>query len=82
MEEPVGVEETGGGVVALGTEPRPQPTDSEPGRGRESVDRVGELGQRYIPGLVLIGWGLTYPAETDGGSTEKNRDIENRMVEQ
>lgn len=51
------MEKIGGGVVALGAEPRPQPTEPEPGRDRLSVERVGELGQRKIPGLHLTGWG-------------------------
>lgn len=45
-----------GGVEALGAEPWPQPTEPEPGRDRVSVERVGELGQRKIPGLRLTGW--------------------------
>lgn len=48
--------EGGGGVVALGAE-------LSPGRDRVFVERVGELGQRKIPGLSLTGWGLSDPAE-------------------
>lgn len=51
------VEEGGGGVVALGAEPWPQPARPEPGRDRVSVERMGELGQRKIPGLRLSDWG-------------------------
>lgn len=50
----VGSEWTGdkrGDVAALGAEPFPQPTVPAPRR-----DRVGELGQRKIPGLCLSGW--------------------------
>lgn len=53
------MEEGGGGVVALGPGLWPQPTEPEPGRDRVSVERVGELGQRKIPGLHLNGWGST-----------------------
>lgn len=50
------VVEGGGGVVALAPEPGP-------GRDRVSVERVGELGQRKIPGLRLTGWGSTVQQE-------------------
>lgn len=38
-----------GGVPALGPEPEPE-------RERVLVERVGELGQRKIPGLRLTDW--------------------------
>lgn len=46
-----GTEEKRGDVAALGAELLPQPAVPAPGR-----DRVGELGQRKIPGLCLTGW--------------------------
>lgn len=50
-----------GDVAALWAELFPQPTEPAPGRDRVSVDRavvdrVGELGQRKIPGLCLTVW--------------------------
>lgn len=53
------MEEGGGGVVALGAEPWPQPTEPETGRDRVSVERMGELGQRKIPDLRLTSWGFS-----------------------
>lgn len=44
-------EDKRGDVAALGAELFPQPTVPAPER-----DRVGELGQRKIPGLCLTGW--------------------------
>lgn len=44
-------EDKRGDVAALGAGLFPQPTVPAPRR-----DRVGELGQRKIPGLCLTGW--------------------------
>lgn len=49
-------EDKWGDVAALEAELFPQPKEPAPGRDRVSVDRVGELGQRKIPGLCLTGW--------------------------
>lgn len=49
-------EDKWGDVAALEAELFPQPTEAAPGRDRVSVGRVGELGQRKIPGLCLTGW--------------------------
>lgn len=65
------MEKGGGGVAALGAETRPQPNDSEPGKDRVSVERVGELGQRKIPGLHLTGWGFSIQHKVMKGAWRK-----------
>lgn len=59
-----------GDVAALGAEPFPQPAVAEPRR-----DRVGELGQRKIPGLCLTGWVFSVQQRR---RWKKNRDAENK----
>ena len=58
-EESDGRAQRRGGVSTLGAEACLQPIGPGPGRGRESVERAGELGHRKIPGLRLIGWGFS-----------------------
>lgn len=60
--------EGGGGVVALGEE-------LSPGRDRMFVERVGELGQRKIPGLSLTGWGLSGPAEKQLEDAQREKKV-------
>lgn len=72
------MEESGAEVVALGLEPQPQPTEPEPGRDRVSVERMGELGQRKIPGLHLTEWGSSIQQQRKRWRVHKeNRYIEN-----
>lgn len=72
-------EDKWGDVAALEAELFPQPKEPPPGRDGVSVDRVGELGQRKIPGLCLTGW---VPSEQQryirGAQREKKGDTENK----
>lgn len=72
-----------GGVPALGPEPGPQPPEPEPERDRVLVDRVGELGQRKIPGLRLTDLVPSIQQSYRwGGCTEtEQKDAEVKMAE-
>ena len=61
-------------MSTLGAEACLQPIGRGPGRGRESVERAGELGHRKIPGLRLIGWGFSVQQKQTAGRTDDERD--------
>lgn len=67
-------EQKGGGVSTLGAEACLQPIGPGPGKGRESVERAGELGHRKIPGLHLIGWGLAVQRNQMAGGQKTRGD--------
>lgn len=60
-----------GGVPGLG----PRPLGPQPEKDRVLVDRVGELGQRKIPGLRLTDWVPSFhPAEGEMERVHRDRD--------